>query len=143
MKNEPVIIERTFNASADKVWRAITDKYQMKQWYFNAIEDFKPEVGFQTQFNVRNDGKDYMHIWKVTEVKPGKRISYEWSFGGFPGNSLVTFEVTAVGKKTKVKLTHKGIETFLPDRNPALARENFIKGWTALIGSSLKEFVKK
>ena len=140
---ESIIIERTFNAPANKVWKAITDKDQVKQWYFNMIDDFKPEVGFQTQFNVRNDGKDYLHIWNVTEVKPRKRISYEWKFGGFPGNSLVTFELVAVGKKTKVKLTHKGIETFLPERNPGLAKENFIKGWTSLIGTSLKDFVEK
>ena len=77
------------------------------------------------------------------EVKPGRTISYEWTFGGYPGNSLVTFELDAAGKKTKVKLTHSGIETFLPDRNPALARENFLEGWTSLIGSSLKGFVEK
>ena len=59
----------------------------MKQWYFSALDDFKPE-GIQTQFNVRNGNKDYLHIWKVAEVKPGKRISYEWNFGGYPGNSL-------------------------------------------------------
>jgi len=143
MKNESVIIERTFNAPADKVWKAITDKDQMKQWYFNTLDDFKPEVGFQTQFNVRNGNKDYLHIWKVTEVKPGKRISYEWKFGGYPGNSLVTFELFPAGEKTKLKLTHKGIETFLPDQNPALAKENFIEGWTSLIGSSLKNLVEK
>ena len=60
-----------------------------------------------------------------------------------PGNSLVTFELFAVGKKTKLKLSHKGIETFLPDQNPALAKKNFVEGWTALIGSSLKSFVEK
>ena len=143
MKNEPIIVERMFNAPVDKVWKAVTDKDQMRQWYFNALEDFKPEVGFQTQFNVRNDGKDYLHIWKVTEVKPGKKIGYEWSFGGFPGNSLVIFELVAAGKKTKLKLTHKGIETFLPDVNPPLARKNFVAGWTSLIGDMLKKFVEK
>ena len=143
MKKDQVIIERTVNAPVDRVWKAITDKDQMKQWYFNALDDFKPEVGFQTQFNVRNGGKDYLHIWKVTEVRPGKRISYEWKFGGFPGNSLVTFELTAAGKKTKVKLTHENIETFLPERNPALAKKNFEEGWTSLIGSLLKGFVEK
>ncbi len=143
MKNEPIIIERTLNASVDVVWKAITDKDQMKQWYFEPLDDFKPEVGFQTQFNVRNGGKDYLHIWKVTKVHPGKIISYEWKFRGFPGNSSVTFELNAVGKKTNVKLTHKGIETFLADRNPALARENFVEGWTSLIGKSLKDFVEK
>jgi uncharacterized protein YndB with AHSA1/START domain len=92
---------------------------------------------------VRNGNKDYLHIWKVTEVKPGKRISYEWKFGGYPGNSLVTFELVAVGKKTKLKLTHQGLETFLPDRNPPLAKKNFEEGWTTLIGRFLKDFIEK
>ena len=35
MKNEPFVIERTYNATAEKVWQAITDKNQMKQWYFD------------------------------------------------------------------------------------------------------------
>jgi uncharacterized protein YndB with AHSA1/START domain len=35
MKNEPFVIERTLNASAERVWKAITDKDQMKEWYFN------------------------------------------------------------------------------------------------------------
>ena len=39
MKNETIIIERTFNAPVDAVWNAITDKDQMKQWYFFQLDD--------------------------------------------------------------------------------------------------------
>ena len=38
MKDEPFIIERTFNASVEKVWEAITDKDEMKKWYFDLAE---------------------------------------------------------------------------------------------------------
>ena len=31
MNNEPIIIERTFNARIEKVWKAITDRNDMKQ----------------------------------------------------------------------------------------------------------------
>jgi len=31
MKNEPVIIERTFNAAIEKVWAALTDIDEMKK----------------------------------------------------------------------------------------------------------------
>ncbi len=34
-EDEPFIIERTYNAPVSKVWSAITDKDQMKQWYFD------------------------------------------------------------------------------------------------------------
>jgi len=53
MTHEPLIIERSYNASVEKVWQAITDKEQMKQWYFD-VSDFKPEVGFEFTFNGEN-----------------------------------------------------------------------------------------
>jgi len=55
----------------DVVWRAITDVAQMKQWYIPNIESFKPEVGFRTEFNVREGDQDYLHLWEVTAVVPG------------------------------------------------------------------------
>ena len=45
MKTEPIILERTLDAPVSKVWKAITDKNEMKQWYFN-LADFKAEIGF-------------------------------------------------------------------------------------------------
>ena len=55
--------------------------------------------------------------------------------------SLVTFELFPDGEKTRLKLTHEGLETF--PKLPAYARTNFEKGWTEIIGSSLKQFVEK
>jgi uncharacterized protein YndB with AHSA1/START domain len=31
MKDEPVVIERVYHASAEKVWQAITEKEKMKR----------------------------------------------------------------------------------------------------------------
>ena len=73
---------------------------------------------------------------------PEKKLAYSWRYEGHPGDSLVTFELFAEGDKTRLKLTHVGLETFLPERNPHLARGNFVKGWTYLTGS-LKELVEK
>ncbi len=109
----PLVLERTFDAPADFVWKALTDLEQMKQWYFDTLPAFKPEVGFETQFNVRHNDKDYPHIWKVTEVVAGKKITYSWKYGGSPGESFVYFELFAEGDQTRLKLTHSGLETFL------------------------------
>ena len=46
----------------------------------------------------------------------------------------------AEGDKTRLKLTHEGIETF--PQTPAFARENFQTGWTA-IASELQRFVEE
>jgi len=45
MKENPVIVEAVYHAPDNKVWRAITDKKEMKQWYFD-VSDFKPDPGF-------------------------------------------------------------------------------------------------
>jgi len=68
--NIPVVVEQTFNASIDTVWNAITEIDQMRQWFFENIPDFKPEVEFETQFNVTSGDRNFFHQWKVTEVLP-------------------------------------------------------------------------
>jgi hypothetical protein len=62
-------------------------------------------------------------------------------YEGEPGESHVTWELFAEGDKTKVRLTHTGLETFPKD--PAFARENFVKGWTAIVGESLAGYLAK
>ena len=87
-KNDPFIIERTYNAPVDVVWKAITDKEQMKQWYFD-LAAFKPEVGFEFQFHGQgHKGEKYLHLCKITDVIPHKKLSYSWRYEGYPGNSL-------------------------------------------------------
>lgn len=143
MINEPFVIERTYNAPIEKVWKAITDRQEMKQWYFDFTE-FKPEVGFEFQFEGKNeDGtKTYLHLCKITEVEEGKKLAYSWRYDGYEGNSFVTFELFPDGDKTRLKLTHEGLETF-PANVTDFAKENFIQGWTEIIGTSLKGFVEK
>ena len=58
MTNEPFVIERTYNATIEKVWNAITNKNEMKQWYFD-LAAFKPEVGFEFTFTGGNEGRTF------------------------------------------------------------------------------------
>ena len=137
---EGVVVERTFDAPITRIWKALTDVNEMRQWYFD-LKEFKPEVGFEFEFVVEHEGTTYHHLCRVTEVIPQQKIAYTWRYKGEPGDSLVTFELFDEGKKTRVKLTHTGIETF--PKTPAYARKNFEAGWTAIIGSELKRFVEK
>lgn len=143
MKNEPVIVERVYHVPLDTVWKAITRLEEMQQWYFPMLEEFEPEVGFETRFDVPHNGGVFVHIWKVTEVIPERKISYEWKFGGYPGDSLVSFELFPEGDATRLVLTHTGVDTFRGDLHPDLARNNFVEGWTAFIGTSLRNFVEE
>jgi uncharacterized protein YndB with AHSA1/START domain len=136
---EAVVIERTFAASVARVWKALTDVEEMRRWYFD-LKEFKPEVGFEFEFIVEHEGMKYHHLCKITEVTPRKKLAYTWRYKGHEGNSLVTFELFADSDKTRLKLTHEGLETF--PKTPSFARKSFTEGWTQLIGSSLKEFVE-
>ena len=137
---DAVVLERTFNAPLARVWKALTDVDQMREWYFD-LKEFKPQVGFEFGFVVEHEGNTYDHRCKITEVIPQKKIAYTWRYHGHEGNSLVTLELLAQGDKTHLKLTHTGLETF--PRTPAFAREKFEAGWTTIVGTDLKQFVER
>jgi uncharacterized protein YndB with AHSA1/START domain len=141
MEPTPITIERTYSAPVERVWKAITDKDEMKRWYFD-IKDFRPEAGFEFQFYGQgHKGEQYLHLCRVTEAVPGKKLSYSWSYEGYQGMSHLTFELFPEGNKTRLKLTHAGLETFPPD-NPDFAKESFTEGWAELTGKHLKEYLE-
>ncbi len=136
----PVVIERTYDAPVETVWKAITEEDQMKQWYFD-LKEFRPEVGFEFQFYGGTEERQYLHICRILEVVKHRKLKYSWRYDGYEGISYVTFELFPAGEKTRMVLTHEGLETF-PATNPDFAKANFVEGWTSLIGSSLKGFVE-
>ena len=141
MLNEPIITERVLNAPIEEVWNAIITKEEMDKWYFK-IASFKPEVGFSFQFTGQGTkGEVYIHHCEIKEIVPMKKLSYTWQYEGMPGNSLVEFELSPEGDKTKLKLTHTGLETFVTD-NPDFAKSSFVEGWRYIIGKSLLEYLE-
>jgi uncharacterized protein YndB with AHSA1/START domain len=142
MNNQPIVIERVYDAPVSKVWKALTDKDEMKQWYFQ-LSDFRAEPGFEFRFyGEGSKGEKYLHVCKVTEAVKEKKLAYSWRYDGFEGNSLLTFELFPEGNNTRLKLTHAGLESF-PQNNPDFASASFEAGWTEITGKSLKEFVEK
>lgn len=140
MDKKILVIERGYEAPIEKVWEAITNKDQMKHWYFE-VSDFKAEVGFEFQFYGESDEKEYLHKCTVVEAEPKTKISYTWSYDGYIGQSLVTFELFSEDKnKTRLKLTHSGTDTFLS--HPDFAQANFNERWNNILGQSLRDFVE-
>jgi uncharacterized protein YndB with AHSA1/START domain len=134
LKLAPIIIERTFKAPASMIWKALTDKDEMKNWYFD-IPEFKPVEGLEFSFLAGQDEKKYLHLCKITEVVDGKKMTYSWRYDGYDGNSFVTFELFPEKNSTRLKLTHAGLDSFPAITNPDLAKENFVIGWTYIMNS--------
>ena len=142
MKSTPIIVEERDPVPVDRVWKAITDKEEMKKWYFE-LDEFRPEVGFEFSFAGQgHKGENYIHLCRITEVIPNNKLQYSWRYENYPGNSLVTFELFDEGKSTRLRLTHEGLETFSTD-NPDFAVTSFQAGWSEIIGSILKDHLSR
>ena len=140
--SEAIVKEVLLDATPGKVWKAITDKNEMKQWYFD-LKEFKPVPGFEFEFEGGPDDRIYVHQCKVVEVMPLKKLSYTWSYQGYQGTTLVSFDLFEEGQRTRLKLTHEGLESFAINNNPDLDRKNFDAGWSHIIGTSIKDYIEK
>ena len=136
----PILVEQTFNTSTENVWKAITTVTQMRQWYFNTIKSFEPRVGFETHFIVAVNERVFLHDWKVTEVIPMKKISYEWRFEGYHGCALSNFELFDFGTQTRMKLRYSVLENF-QSHIAEFERKSAEEGWRFLIQKSLKKYL--
>jgi uncharacterized protein YndB with AHSA1/START domain len=136
----PVIAEQLFKASKEDVWEAITTLDRMKKWYFDNLPDFRAEVGFTTQFNVKAPSRDFLHIWKVTEVIPQKKITYNWTFKDCDGSGDTCFQLFEKDNKTLLRLTNVVIEDF-DDTIPEFRRESCQAGWNYFIKESLYNYL--
>ncbi|SEL79682.1 SRPBCC domain-containing protein [Parapedobacter koreensis] len=142
IKNPPVVVEKELDIPVEKVWKAIANKDQLKQWYFD-LDDFKPEVGFRFTFRGQgHKGEQYIHLCTITEVIPQRKLQYSWQYEGYPGYSLVSFELSEIGSKTRLRLTHHGLETF-PQDGLDFAGKSFNGGWNEIIGKMLPGFLMK
>ena len=140
-KNEkPIVVEEKFEKDLTMVWYAITEVDQMRQWFFEEIPDFKPVVGFEVEFNVDAGEKKFLHQWKITKVIPEKLIQYNWKYGGYSGDSYVTFEIEEENNIRKLKLTHVITEDF-PNDVTEFRRESCITGWNYFIKQRLKNYL--
>jgi uncharacterized protein YndB with AHSA1/START domain len=142
VSSKPIKVEQSSSAPPDAVWRAVTDPDLMRQWYFNQIDDFRPEVGFETQFDVEVGDRIFPHQWKVIDVLPGKSVTYTWRYEGFPGLGSTEWKLSKTDEGTKLVLICTGIESF-PQDIPEFTRESCEAGWEYFIQQRLPQFFNR
>ena len=140
METGLVVKEIMLQASVDKVWRALTDKEQMSSWYFT-IAEFMALPGFEFKLYGEKKGVIFPISCTVKEVEENRKLSYTWSYDDYPAETLVIFELKAVGDQTELRLTHRGLQN-IPQGGSDVSVRNHMDGWDFIIGSSLKQFVE-
>jgi uncharacterized protein YndB with AHSA1/START domain len=136
----PIIVEQLFDAPRVMIWRAITEVFHMRKWFFDNIPDFKPEKGFKTEFVVDSGKRKFLHQWEIVDVIPNKLIKYNWKYNEYPGKAFVTFELLDEKNKVKLKLTNDVVEDF-PDEIEEFKRESCQNGWEYFINDRLKKYL--
>ena len=137
----PITVQHPINAPVEKVWKALTDKNEMKSWYFD-IRDFELETGKEFNFYEPGGANQYHHQGEILEIIPDRKLKHTWSYPDFSVlKTIVIWELLPENGQTLVKLTHEGIENF-KDLGDGFSRENFTEGWNTIIGQSLKEYLE-
>ncbi|WP_312901080.1 SRPBCC family protein [Chryseobacterium taichungense] len=139
--SHPIIIEQKVNAPAEKVWKALTDKNEMKIWYFD-IPDFILETGKVFNFYEPGDERKYHHQAEILEIIHGNKFKHTWYYPDFSDKkTTVIWELVPEGDRTLIRLTHDDIDHF-EDLGENFSREAFNEGWRGIIGQSLKSYVE-
>lgn len=138
----PVQISTKVKAPIEKVWAALTDPQRMRQWYFD-IDRESLQDGDTFKFYEPGDKKEFLHECLILEMKAPSKFRHTWAYPELSkGSSTVNWDLESDGDQTEVILTHEGIE-HLYDGGKAIAKEDFIAGWTEILNNELPNFLDR
>jgi uncharacterized protein YndB with AHSA1/START domain len=123
-----VVVRRIVSAPRDEVYALWTDEKRMPEWILaGGSARLDVRVGGTYHLDMHYEGKSYPHDGEYLEVKPPERLVFTWISEGTNWKpSIVTVELTDMGERTEVVLTHEG----LPDKDNASSHE---QGWTEIL----------
>jgi len=89
-----ILVERIFNATRERVWKAYTDPKLLAQWWGRGnkvdIERYEFEKGGHYRFVEHSDHGAHGFEGRYREITPMERISMTFEWDGMPGYPCVT-----------------------------------------------------
>ncbi len=139
--SHPIIIEQKVNAPAEKVWKALTDRTEMKIWYFD-IPDFIPEEGAVFNFYEPGNERKYHHQAEILEIIPERKLKHTWFYPEFSDRkTTLSWELQPDGEQTILRLVHEDINGF-NDLGENFSEKAFTEGWRQIIDQSLVPYLE-
>src|SRR5258707_11149098 len=105
-----LVVERTFDAKRELVWRAFTEAKHLDQWwgpngFRNQTHAMELKVGGTWRYTMHGpDGKDWPNWIRYLEVKSPDRLVYDHGGEGDEPHFRVTLTFDAQGQKTRVTM---------------------------------------
>jgi len=111
----PVVIERTFDATIDRVYQAWTDPEQLVQWFKGSPEtkvlkaEADPRPGGTYRITIGTPGEPWVLFGTYLQATEPNLIEFTWLWEEAtmePRETIVKVELEAQGDQTKLTLTH-------------------------------------
>ena len=128
-------------ASSARVWKALTDPAEIKQWMFGTNASSTWQKGASLTYAGEWEGKHYTDKGTIIDIEPGKLLhtTYYSSMSGKedkPENyANVIYTLTEEDDKTKLTITQDNIDT-------EEAKQHSISNWQMVL-QTLKELAEK
>ena len=128
------------NAPADKVWDALTNAQQTKQYMFGCetISDWKP--GSELLWQYHYEGKDVVAVkGHIISIEPGKYLAYtvfdpQSTMPDVPENYLtVTYKLTEANGNTLLSVTQGNYATVAEGQRRYKDAYNNGEGWNPIL----------
>jgi uncharacterized protein YndB with AHSA1/START domain len=132
-------IEQSYeiSASAEAVFRAISDASLMSKWWITRGQsDAKTGGSFEYVWEFENDQMNGKQMGAYTSVESGKSLSYPWDIGQSEPTQ-VALSVAGNGQSATVSLVHSGWE----GEGLEEAREGIAQAWGFFLGN-LKAYLE-
>src|SRR6266849_5622491 len=152
-----VTSEIEISAPIDRVFKALTDPKQLFDWWGSEPSvqltkfDMEPRKGGRWRFECkpvagmpqgpvletlrRNGAEAFEAHGKVLEYDPPRLLAWSWIANWHEDpkhETVVRWELTPVGKKTRVRVTHTGLE------RERVAAKDYESGWLGVLRLLLK-----
>ena len=148
--SDTIRLQRMLDAPAETVWRYLTEGELRGQWFAGG-SDVRGEGDFDLAFdhdNLSSDDVPYPQEYaahkgavnheKVVRFEPNRVLAYTFGEGR---NGIATFELYPDGDRTRLVLTHSGIQS-------PTGAQDFGSGWNShltvlqekLAGRSVRDF---
>jgi len=141
--NNVVTSEIFVSVPRERVFEALTDAKQAKQWWGQKegyhLRDFSLDARVGGKWSTEGSSLKmgaFRVEGEILELDPPRRLAYTWLSSWMPKNTKVVWELEKQNGGTLVKLTHTG---FAGDAEQA---KNHTTGWSSVLGW-LQAYVEK
>lgn len=130
MTATPIKLERTLNASVERVFDVLTNPKHIPGWYGPSddfdikVHEWDCKVGGKYRVEFGTPEGPQIVAGEFKELQDNSKVAYTWAWEGQPPmDTLVTFKISADDNKTRLDFTHEGF----PSEE---AKGHHEQGWT-------------